>query len=75
VGGQSFRLSSPALLVLGAERVGRGSNAVSSWVMKRHVQRGGMSRALPNKRSQATAGGRCSVNQQRRSPAAPEAQR
>jgi hypothetical protein len=47
----------------------------SPWVMKRHEQRGGTSTALPNKRSQATAGGRCSVNRRRRSPAAPEAQR
>jgi hypothetical protein len=116
VPGQSFRPSSPVLLVPGAERVGRATTrrqlvlimmgseglrkgrlhqvgrcgndgvslaanrcsqrvAQSPWVMKRHEQRGGTSTALPNKRSQATAGGRCSVNRRRRSPAAPEAQR
>jgi len=116
VPGQSFRPSSPLLLVPGAERVGRattrrqlvlimmGSEGLrngqltrggqrgvvgvslaasrctqrvpqSPGVVKRHEQRGGTSTALPNKRSQATAGGRCSVKRRRRSPAAPEAQR
>ena len=65
--------------------IGRGVSTVanrcsqrvvqSPLVVKRHEQRGGSSTALPNKRSQATAGGTRSVNRRRRSPAAPEAQR
>jgi hypothetical protein len=49
--------------------------AQSPGVVKRHEQRGGTSTALPNKRSQATAGGTCSLNPRWRTPAAPEAQR